>query len=188
MQKSNIFIISGPSGAGEDSIISALEKQLPIERIITTTTRASRSSEIQGKSYYFISSGEFEEKLKNGDFAEHAKQYNDNFYGVTKEELRRVQQSGKIGIWKIEYKGVMSVKKLYPEIKAILIKTPTLEMLEKRIRLRDNASDEYIKERMEYTRQWLRHEDIYDYTVINDDGHLDEAVKEVKKIIEFNKA
>lgn len=183
MQKSNIFIISGPSGAGEDSIISELEKQLPVERIITTTTRDKRPDEVDGKAYYFISQKEFEEKLAIGEFAEHAQQYNGKLYGVTKTELERVQASGKTGIWKIEYKGVITVKGLYPEIKAIFIKTPTLEMLENRIRRRDNVLDEYIKERMEYTKEWLKHENIYDYTVINDDGKLNEAINKVISII-----
>ncbi len=186
MQKSNIFIISGPSGAGEDSIIGEIEKQLPIERIITTTTRSKRSGEIEGEHYYFISKEDFKKRLKIGDFAEHAEQYNGNFYGVTKIELKRVQNSGKIGIWKIEYKGVMSVKAAYPEIISIFINTPTLKILEDRIRNRYNVTEAYIQERMEYTKEWLKHVNIYDYTVINDDGKLNEAVNSVIGIIKNN--
>jgi len=186
MQKSNIFIISGPSGAGEDSIITELEKQLPIERIITTTTRDKRPSENEGVDYYFTSKEDFERRLTSEEFAEHAKQYNGNLYGVTKEELRRVQESGKIGVWKIEYKGVITVKKLHPEIVAILINTMTLKVLEDRIRHRDNVSEEYIKERMEYTKKWLSHKAIYDYAVVNENGKLSQAVKEVVDIIKLN--
>lgn len=186
MKKSNIFIVSGPSGAGEDSIINELEKKLPIERIVTTTTREMRKGESQGNPYYFISQDEFEKKLKNNELAEYAQQYNGNFYGVTKDELGRVEKCGKIGIWKIEYKGVMTVKKTYPEIVAIFVNAPSLEILENRIRRRDNVSDEYIKERMEYTKQWLNHLNIYDYSVINHEGKLAEAVNAVKEIIESN--
>lgn len=184
MQKSNIFIISGPSGAGEDSIINELEKQLPIERIITTTTRNKRVGESEGKSYYFISKEEFEKRLLRGDFAEYAQHYNGNFYGVTKLELKRVQESSKIGIWKIEYKGVMSIKKIHPEIASIFISTPNLKMLEDRIRNRDNVTEEYIEERMKYTKEWLKHIDIYDHIVVNDNGKLKEAVGNVVDIIE----
>lgn len=186
MQKSNIFIISGPSGAGEDSIIDALVEKMPIERIITTTTRNKRPGEVDGKSYYFVSQEEFEKKLAAGEFAEHAKQYNGNLYGVSKTELERVQESGKIGIWKIEYKGVMTIKNMYPEIIAILINTTTLEVLEGRIRHRDNVSDEYIKERMEYTKEWLKHTNVYDYVVINENGKLNKAVEKVIDIIKSN--
>jgi len=116
MQKSNIFIISGPSGAGEDSIMEGLKKYFELERITNTTTRAMRSGESQSNPYYFISEKEFKDEIDKESFAEYAQQYNGNLYGVTKTELERVQKSGKIGIWKIEYKGVMSVKKMYPEI------------------------------------------------------------------------
>jgi len=183
MSKSNIFIISGQSGAGEDSIINGLENIFSIERIVTTTTRAMRAGESQGNPYYFISQNEFEKRLADDDLAEHARQYNGNLYGVTREELERVQNSGKIGIWKIEYKGVMTVKKEYPEVIAIFINAPSLEILENRIRRRDNVTDEYIKERMEYTKEWLKHTDIYDYTVINEEGKLDKAIQQVADII-----
>jgi guanylate kinase len=187
MQKSNIFIISGPSGAGEDSIIEGLAKHIDFERIKTTTTRDMRNGESQGNPYYFVSKGEFDEILKRGDFVEHAQQYNNNFYGVTKAELERIEKLKKVGIWKIEYKGVMTVKKMFPEIIAILINTVSLEVLENRIRTRDNAPEEYIQERMKYTKQWLKHKDLYDYEVINEDGQLEKAIMEVKGIIESNK-
>lgn len=188
MAKNNIFIISGPSGAGEDSIINGLKKVFPIERIVTTTTRAMRAGESQGNPYYFISKDEFKKYLSNGLFAEHAQEYNGNLYGVTCEELERVQNLGRIGIWKIEYKGVMTVKKEYPEIIAIFVNAPSLEILENRIRRRDNVTDEYIKERMDYTKEWLKHTDIYDYTVINEEGRLNEAIQKVAEIIKRHSA
>lgn len=184
MDLSNVFIISGPSGAGEDSIIGELAKSLPLEKITTTTTRAMRPGEVEGKDYYFISPQEFRERLAKGNFIEHAQQYNGNFYGVTQEELARVAKSGKIGIWKIEYKGVMTVKEKFPQIKAILINTPDLATLERRIRNRDHISEEYIQDRMAYTKKWLAHTAIYDFTIINEDGKLEEAVAQTKEIIQ----
>lgn len=182
-QKSNIFIISGPSGAGEDSIINGLKNYFPIERAITTTTRTMRSGEAQGNPYYFINQKEFQEKIERGDFAEYAQEYNDNFYGITKSEMERVRHSGKIGIWKIEYKGVITAKKIFPEIKSIYIAPPSLEILKKRIMKRDGVSEEYLNERMEYTKEWIKHEHVYDFKVVNKEGKLDEAIKKVAGII-----
>jgi guanylate kinase len=183
----NIFIISGPSGAGEDSIITGLKEYFAIERVITTTTRAMRAGESQGNPYYFISNKEFKEKIKNNLLAEYAQEYNDNFYGVTKEELKRVAQGKKIGIWKMEYKGVITVKKEFPEIKSIYITVPSLDILRQRILKRDpNVSEKYLEERMKYTREWMKYEDIYDYKVFNKEGKLKEAIKEVAQIIEHN--
>lgn len=178
----NVFIISGPSGAGEDSIINGISGLFPIERAITTTTRAMRPGESDGNPYYFVSEEEFRRRLGDGEFIEHAEQYNGNLYGITKEELERLEHSGKIGIWKIEYKGVETAKRLFPEIKAILISAP-MGILEERIRRRDNPSEEFIRERMAYTEEWLKHTDIYDYTVENEQGKLNEAIAKVAEII-----
>lgn len=180
---SNIFIISGPSGAGEDSIIEGLSQFIPLERIVTTTTRERRESD-PDNAYYFISKEAFEEGIKNGEFAEYAKQYNGNIYGVTKAELDRVSQSDAIGVWKMEYQGVMTVKKLFPEIQSILITVPSLDILEARIRRRSHVTDEYIKERMEYTKEWLKHTDIYDHTIVNEEGKLAESVQQALAIIQ----
>jgi len=182
--KSNIFILSGPSGAGEDSIISGLAKYFPIERIVTTTTRAMRVGESQGDPYWFITASEFIVRRDKGEFVEWAQQYNGNLYGVTRQEIERVQNSGKVGTWKIDYKGVIAAKKLFPEIPAIFITVPDIKVLENRIRKRDNVSEEYIQERMEYTKEWMEHTDIYDYTVMNEDGKLAEAIAQVAKIIQ----
>ena len=182
----NLFIISGPSGVGEDSIISELSKKLNINKVITTTTRKQRPEEIGKKTYYFISKNEFKEKIKKNEFFEYAQEYNDNYYGVTNKELNRVINSNKIGIWKIEYKGVITAKKKFKKIIAILISAP-LEILEKRIRQRGNVSEKYIKERMLYTKKWEKYKDIYDYEVVNEEGKLNNAVDEIYNIItKFN--
>ena len=180
--KNNLFIISGPSGAGEDSIIEGLKKFLPIERVVTTTTREKRSDVFVEDPYYFISKEEFKKRIEENRFFEYAQEYNNQFYGVTKKEIERVIKSNKIGIWKIEYKGVITVKKTMPEVVAILITTESLEILKQRI-LNRGANAEFVKERMIYTKEWLKYKDIYDYEVVNYEGKLDEAVKEVKGII-----
>ena len=101
----NIFIISGPSGAGEDSIINELEKIFPIERVITTTTREMRLGEFQKNPYYFITKKEFAKGVEKNIFFEYAQEYNSNYYGVSYNEIKRVQACGRAGIWKIEYKA-----------------------------------------------------------------------------------
>lgn len=190
----NIIIISGPSGAGEDSIIDGLSEILPVERVITTTTRKMRRGDSEGNPYYFISKQEFQKGIDEGKYFEWAEQYNGQYYGVTYDEIKRVQESGKLGTWKIEYKGVRQAQELIPGIPSIFINAP-LDILEKRIRSREGISDEYVASRMEYTKEWLNHTDIYDYIVENEEGKLDEAIQKVYMIIDdiigvdkFNKA
>jgi guanylate kinase len=181
--KNNIFIISGPSGAGEDSVIKGIKKVLPIEKIVTTTTREKRPGEKEGVDYYFIDKKTFKEKIKKNEFYEWAKEYNNNNYGVSKQEIKRLKKSKNIVIWKIEYKGVISAKKLIPEIKAILINAPE-KILIKRIKNRNkNVSNDFIKERIAYNKEWLKNKHIYDYEVINREGKLDETIEKVVNII-----
>jgi len=178
----NIVIISGPSGAGEDSIIKAVLKDLPAEKIITTTTRKMRAEDKEGVSYYFVSKEEFKKGIAKNQYIEYAKEYNDNYYGVNENELLRVARSGKIGIWKIEYKGVITAKKLFPQINAIFINAP-LEDLKRRIKKRDNLPSTYLEERMAYTKEWLKNKSIYDYEIENSDGNLEKAIKDCKKLL-----
>lgn len=183
MKLDNVVIISGPSGAGEDSVIDGLKKYATVNRIVTTTTRTMRPGESEGNPYYFISKEEFEQKIANNEMVEWAREYNDNLYGVTLGELERVSTLPGIAPWKIEYKGVMTAKTLFPDITSVFLMADSLEVLAERIRSRDGVSEEYINERMEYTKEWLKHEDIYDYKVINRQGKLDDAVLEVVEIL-----
>lgn len=183
MQLGNVVIISGPSGAGEDSIIGGLSAFTTINRVITTSTREMRPGESDGSPYYFISHEDFAKKIENNEMIEWAKQYNGNYYGVTKSELERVNELPGVGTWKIEYQGVMTAKKLFPEILSIFIMADSLDILATRIRSRGNVTEEFIQERMDYTREWLKHTDIYDYTVINHQGKLDEAIREIAQIL-----
>ena len=182
----SLFIISGPSGAGEDSVIEQLGQKTDIERVVTTTTRSMREGESEGKPYHFISKKEFKKGVKNDEFFEYAVQDNGNLYGVTYEEIERVAESNKVGIWKVDYKGVITAKKMLPDIFAILIYAP-LEILEERIRKRDrNTTEEFVQGRIEYAKGWLEHKDIFDYKVENRQNKLDETVDKVEKIIKEN--
>ena len=179
----NLFIISGPSCAGEDSAISKIAKIIDIERVITTTTREMRIGESQGNPYYFVSRKEFEKDIKNDEFIEHALAYNNNYYGTTRKEIERVQKSDKTGIWKIEYKGVRIIKNKLPDIIAILINAP-LEQIERRLRGRKNTNERHIQERIEYTKEWLKHKNLYNHEVMNYDNKLNDAVKKILQIIQ----
>lgn len=146
-----------------------------------------RPGESDGNPYYFISKDEFRKNIQGEKMAEYAEEYNSNLYGVTVSELDRVASSRRIGIWKIEYKGVITAKKKFPEIKSIYIAAPSLDILKKRILKRDpGVSEKYLAERMEYTKEWMKHENIYDYKVVNEEGKLDETIKKVAEIIKSN--
>lgn len=183
--KNNIFIISGPSGAGKDAIISGLKKILPSRQLITTTSRPRRPGERQGKPYYFIAKNEFRKKIKQNKFFEYDKHY-DNYYGLTYKEINKTKPDGKICFWQAEYKGVMTIKKKRPDIIAIFINSP-LKILKRRIRERENKiNKKNFNQRIKDIKEWLKHLDVYDYVVANEQGKLNQAIAKVSEIIKKN--
>lgn len=182
MDYSRLFIISGPSGSGQDAVIEGLQGHFPIERVITSTTRPMRSSEAEGLPYHFIDRDAFIRRIDEHSFVEWAKEYNDEYYGVEFSELERVVATGRIAIWKMEWQGVITAKKLFPGIKAILVFAQP-EILEARLKRRDNPSEEYLRERMRFTQEFLSHRNIYDFEVENKENCLDKTVDKVASFI-----
>lgn len=180
----NVFVIHGPSGSGQDSIIEGVAKLLPIERVVTTVSREMRSFESQGHPYYFITKESFEDLLRTDALAEYVQKYTGIYYGVTKAELDRFSEnnSGKIGIWKVDAEGAATIKSRYPDITVIMISAP-LEVIERRIRNRETLPEEEIQSRLSHIKEWLP-KSIYDYRIENEEGKLDEAIAQVKAIIE----
>lgn len=184
MRKSNIFVISGPSGSGQDSVIRGLRKEIDLAKIVTTTTRAMRPEDAEGVSYNFISKEEFEKGIRENKFFEWALEDNGNYYGVPFEKIEEIKQSPKPVIWKVDYKGVMAAKKLLPEAISIFIYIP-FKLIKSRLERR-GESQETIKSRLEYAKGWYDNEKIFDYKVTNEEGKLDETVKKVLEIIKNN--
>lgn len=178
---SNIFILTGPAGAGEDSVIKKLGQYLEFDKIVTTTSRAMRPEDIKDITYHFITKENFLKGIKENKFFEHALQDNGNYYGVTYKELEKAKRSDKPVIWKIDYKGVINAKELMPDAKSIYLYIPP-EIIAKRLKNRGD-SEEVIKSRIEYSKGWYENEHLFDYKVENEEGKLDETIKKVAEII-----
>lgn len=182
MKKNNLFIISGPSGAGKDAVIRGLKKILPVKQLVTTVTRPMRPGERQGRPYYFITKKQFEKNIKQNKFFEYDLHFN-NYYGLTHEEINKIKKGEKIFYWQAEYRGVITAKKKMPKIVAIFINSP-LKILIARMHQRETKLDKKIfKQRVNDIKEWLKHLDIYDYIVDNEQNKLDETIKKVANII-----
>ncbi|NTW15493.1 MAG: hypothetical protein HGA38_03925 [Candidatus Moranbacteria bacterium] len=184
MDTRNILVVYGPSGSGQDSVIEGVASRMPVERVVTTTTRAMRPEETPGHPYWFVSKERFEDGIKSGSFVEWARTYNDQYYGVSREELERVAKSGKVGLWKVDWRGAKSIRELFPEIPILFVTAP-IESIRQRLRSRDGHADEsYFRDRMRYIEDLLSRPDlVYDYTIENRDGELERAVSEAENII-----
>ena len=177
-----VFIISGPSGTGSDSVIEGLEKTGYFNRVITTVTRPRRPLERESKPYYFVTVERFKRLIAEDAFIEWAVVYGD-YRGCTKAEIKRLLAGRKPIIWKVDWQGVQTIKRLLPQTIAIFIAPPSFSVLEERLKQRGQDSSQTIKERKKFSQEWLKHTDIYDYTVVNEQDRLDQTIEQVQTII-----
>lgn len=151
-------------------------------RVITTVTRPKRKGEKMGKPYYFVNENRFKKLIKNEQLIEWACVYG-NFRGCTKSEIARLLKKNKPIIWKVDWQGVVTIKKLFPESISIFIAPPSYQELEKRLIARGRDTLEDIKKRKKFTQHWLTKKHIYDHIVPNPDGKLKETIKKISNII-----
>lgn len=178
-----LFIVTGPSGAGKDSVISVVkERGLEFGQVITTSTRQMRQNEQAGNPYYFVTREQFETMVKNGEMVEWAEVYG-NLYGCTKQEVEAKLAQFKVVIVKVDPQGARSYKQMMPEAKTIFIMPPSYEYLEKRLINRETDTPTVIKQRLATAQRELENLLDWDYLVMNEEGKLDEAAEEVLGII-----
>ena len=178
---SKLVVVSGPSGAGKDTIVSRLlGMDSDFSLSVSATTRAPRGAEVDGKNYYFLSTEDFLSKIENDAFIEYAK-YGSNYYGTLKSDVEQRIRNGKTVILVIEVNGAANIKRLYPGALSIFIMPPSSEVLENRLRKRQTDSEDAIIKRLDIAKTEISRSTDYDYIVVNDD--LDRAVAEAHEII-----
>ena len=176
-----LFIISGPSGAGKGTICSRiLEERGGIELSVSATTRQPREGEVEGVNYFFIDKPEFERRIGEGGFLEFAEVYG-NYYGTPKQNVLERLAEGKDVLLEIDIQGAMKVKESYPEGIFIFILPPSKAELRRRLEGRGTDTQEVIEARLAKTMEEVRQIHGYDYFIVNDD--LDQAVYEALAII-----
>jgi guanylate kinase len=183
---SKIFIVTGTSGAGKDSVIEKLEEQgLDFVWAKTTTTRPRREGETEGNPYHFVTPEKFQEKIKQQELIEYAEVYG-TYYGMERKNIEKYLKSGKTTIVRIDIQGVPTYKKAYPNSVCIFISAPSFDELEERIRTRGKDSEEAIQKRMAVAREEMSDigtNPLYDFVVVNEKGKLGEAAEKVADII-----
>ena len=181
--KPKVLIISGPAGVGKDTVMKKLKKfNLPLRRIITTTSRPKRKNEKQGRPYYFVSAKKFQQMIAEGKFIEYAKVF-DNWKGVTKAELEKVVRSDKGVLLQIDWQGAKTIKKLYPQTVVIVITPPSIQTLDKRLINRGDKQTHELTSRIKKNKFWRKDYASFDYFVSNPENRPEIAAKQISKII-----
>lgn len=186
MKNKKILIIGGPTGVGESTITKEIIKTYPIfKRLVTATTRKPRLKEKHKKDYYFFSIKKFKEEIKKGNILEHQNTMNSKiYYGSYKPDLDKKIKRGFNVIVNPDMVGAKFYKKNY-NAATIFIAPGSLADLKKRHLARDPfLPKEELKKRLDYAKYEMKNEaKFYDYIVKNKQGKMNEALKEIKKII-----
>ncbi len=181
-----LFIVSGPSGAGKGTLVSAAMKRVgDIELSISVTTRKPRVGETPGIQYHFISDEEFDEKVKKNEFLEWEKVHS-NKYGTLRNLVRDHLQKRKDVILELDVQGALNVKEKVPNVVLIFIKPPSQKELKERLIKRRTESKKDVEHRLKTAEVEMKFANKYDYIIENKD--LKQAIEELVTIIEKERA
>lgn len=173
----NLFVLSGPSGAGKGTLVSRLLERVPSCWVsVSATTRAPRPGEVDGVHYFFMDKTAFSQLVAEGGFLEWA-QVHDNCYGTLRSRVQEHIDAGDQVILEIDVQGAFQVRNAMPNAHLVFIEPPSLEELERRLRGRGTETEEVIAKRMKTAQVELAQKMEYDVQVVNDD--LERATEEL---------
>ena len=187
-----MFVLSSPSGAGKTTLTKKLADQnINFSISISNTTRKPRPNEIDGKDYYFVNKEKFENLIKQNDFFEYAKIF-DNHYGTLKKPVLKMLSDEKDVLFDIDWQGTKQLKKIKElSLVTFFILPPNLKTLRERLLNRHKGQEKLVKERMDKFNEELSHWKEYDYVFVNDDlevcyNNILEIINGIKKGEKFN--
>lgn len=181
-RQGNLFIVSGPSGAGKGTLVQKLRECVPDLWVsISVTTRNPRPGEAEGSHYHFVSDARFDELVATDGLLEWAAVHG-NRYGTPRAAVDSMVADGRQVILEIDPQGAFQIRDLVPESILLFIAPPSIDDLKHRLRSRGSESDEQVAVRMRTARRELELVGEYDHVVINDD--VARATEELVGIID----
>jgi guanylate kinase len=181
-RRPRLFVMSGPSGVGKDTVLGRLLPISPdVRRVVTATSRLPRAGEAEGVDHYFLSRAAFESLIAEGGLLEHAEVFGRDYYGTPRGPVSALLADGLSPLLQIDVQGAKQVKAAAPDAVLIFLLPPSVGELERRLRGRGSDTAQAVQARLSTAADELREAPHYDYAVINDD--LDRAVAECRAII-----
>jgi len=176
-----VFVITGPSGVGKGTLIRGLMERLPkLELSVSATTRAPRPGERDGIDYHFLSREEFDRRVGEQDFVEHA-DYAGRSYGTLRSELEDRVREGVPVVLEIEVQGARQVRAAMPEAVQVFIAPPSLAALRTRLIGRGTDDSEEVERRLRVAEEELTAQPEFAHVVVND--RLDEALEWLTSVV-----
>ena len=181
-----MFVLSSPSGAGKTTLTKKIaENNSNFNISISHTTRKPRPNEIDGKDYHFVDKKKFDLLIKNNDFFEYAKIF-DNYYGTLKAPVLKLLSQKKDVLFDIDWQGTQQLKNIKNlALVTFFILPPNMRTLKNRLLKRHQGQEKLIQQRMKKFNEEVSHWKDYNYIVINDD--LEICYKKILDIIESEK-
>jgi guanylate kinase len=177
-----VFVITGPSGVGKGTLIRGLLERVPgLGLSVSATTRAPRPGETHGVDYHFLSPEEFDRRVDDGEFVEHAT-YSGRRYGTLRAELEDRLHRGQPVVLEIEVQGARQVRETMPEALQVFIAPPSREALRTRLVGRGTDNAEEVDARLRTAERELEAQSEFSRVVVND--RLDDALDELVDIVQ----
>lgn len=178
-----MFVLSSPSGAGKTTIArKVLESEKKLVLSISVTTRPKRSSEKEGRDYFFVDEAIFSQMVDNKQFLEHAQVYGYR-YGTPRASIEELLAMGTDVLFDIDWQGTQQLKQTaLNDLVSVFILPPTIEDLEKRLYTRGEDSEEVVRKRMRQAQHECSHWAEYDYVIVNET--LEESIQKVRSIVQ----
>ncbi len=181
MVKGTLLIVSAPSGTGKTSLVKALRARIDgIVVSISHTTRGRRTGEIDGRDYFFVTQGAFDEMLERDAFLEWARVF-DRSYGTARATVDAALDDGQDVLLEIDWQGAQQVRRLMPDCVSIFVLPPSCQALETRLRERGQDTPEVIDRRTRAAKAEMSHYAEYDYIIVN--NQFDEALQQLSCIV-----
>lgn len=181
-RKGIIIVVSGFSGAGKGTLMKKLTEVYDTYALsVSMTTRGPRPGEQEGRDYFYVSREEFERRIGQDGFVEHA-EYCGNYYGTPRDYVERQLEAGRDVILEIEIQGALEIKKKFPTALLLFVMPPSAAELKKRLIGRGTETEEVIDRRLRRAVEEAQGIEEYEYIIINDD--LDTCVKEMHSLIQ----
>lgn len=179
-----LFVVSGPSGAGKDTLVAALRGRRPSLRYsVSVTTREPRPEERAGEHYFFVSRQEFD-RLREGRNLLESREYNGNLYGTPRDYIERSLTEGYDVIMKPEVNGALAIRAAFPDAVLIFVVPDRFSNLRERLLARRTETNEEIARRLEIATREMKFIRQFDYIVVNEQDRPEQAVRDLEAILQ----
>ena len=121
-----VVVLSGPSGAGKDTVLRAALKLDPsLATVATVKTRPPRPGEIDGVHQVFLTETEFDQWLADDAFLEHAVVYGHRS-GVPRAAVEQLLDAGKSVMLRTDVQGARTLRQRLQAPLLVFVAAPDL--------------------------------------------------------------